>query len=295
MGRMSSVRTRWSKTGRLVAGLAATAVMVCFLACGENPPISGDGRINGPGTPSSCATPQQGCPCTPGSVVACGKHVNTDDNFIYCYQGNRYCEPSGVYGDCIEGSIVSKSTSSSIHTPGLGTSAACSGGETGPLLVCSGGKRQGDFCTTNADCSPGKKKCAAGPDDGKNCRDDSECSDPGLCAQFNGECNGGTRDHKGCDTAGDAPAAHARSILVPARGSARSTSDSAKRERTRVRPATATQTAAARIASEATERASEGRRTRRSAGTTISARAAPAPARTPARPPRSIPATPTAT
>ena len=183
----------------VAASVMFASVVGLFVACGQTPPDAAGGPPTNSGPPS-CLTPQQGCPCTPGSVAACGKHVNEDLNFIYCYQGTRYCEPSGVYGDCVEGTVVPKSVSS-VYTQALGTPAPCVAGavSTGPLRVCSGGKRQGDFCNTNADCSPGRKKCAGGPHDGNNCKDDSHCDLPGLCHGFNGECNGGTRHNKGCD------------------------------------------------------------------------------------------------
>ena len=95
----------------MVLALSVIAGLVGLLAasCGDTPNnAAGDGTLKN-NDPNACATPQMGCPCTAGSVVACGKKVSGDSNFIYCYQGKRECGPSGVYGDCVDGTIVPKS------------------------------------------------------------------------------------------------------------------------------------------------------------------------------------------
>lgn len=182
----------------------ALAIVVggIVVSCAESRPEATNG--GGQSGQASCATPQEGCPCSPGSVAACGKRFDGDNNFIYCYVGHRYCGPTGVYGDCVDGTVVPKSlVSSSIHTTALGTPAPCSGSDSGPLRVCTSGKSQGEYCTTALDCAGGVKKCLGGANDGANCKKEKDCADPGTCTSFNGTCVGGTRAGFGCDTLAD--------------------------------------------------------------------------------------------
>lgn len=195
---------RWTGARRMSVAVTltlATAVVGVIASCGDpRPAASGDGSNQPP--LGACATPQTGCTCTPGSVVPCGKTVHGDLNFIYCYVGTRTCGPEGIYGECGEGTVVTKSFSS-LHVSALGAPGACTGADPGPLRVCTSGKRQGDACTVDLDCSGGKKKCLGGPNDGANCSKSKDCADPGDCVSFNGTCSGGTRSGFGCDVAAD--------------------------------------------------------------------------------------------
>lgn len=173
---MQSKPGRWSKTDRVSmavsVALISFAVAVLAASCSDPPPAA-DGAgsvIPGPGV---CATPQAGCPCSQGSIVACGKTVSGDQHFLYCYEGKRTCLPSGVYGDCADGTIVTKSVTTGLHALGLGAPGPC-GASTGPLLVCTSGKKQGEFCNTNADCGNGVKRCLGGSDHGSPCKDDGD-------------------------------------------------------------------------------------------------------------------------
>jgi fibro-slime domain-containing protein len=205
---MSPMTKHWSKMSRasVAVSLAVTAVVVAVVAsCSDSPSLATGENGTGPNAGSSCTTPQTGCPCTPGSVAACGHRVDGDLNFIYCYEGQRHCGPSGVYGECGEGSVVPMSLGGGLHTSGLGTPGACQGDTPGPLLVCTSGKRQGEYCTSALDCASGVKKCLGGANDGSSCKKEKDCADPGLCTSFNGTCTGGTRNGFGCDALADCP------------------------------------------------------------------------------------------
>jgi fibro-slime domain-containing protein len=203
---MTERSTRLRRMGVGVT-LALTFVGLCVVvSCGDNPPgAAGDGTSNQP-IPSGCATPQAGCPCDPGTEVACGQKVKGDLDFLYCYEGVRRCSAAGVYGECGEGSVVTKSLTSTIHTMDLaGSPTTCTGLITAPLLVCTNGRRQGEFCLTSLECSAGVKKCLGGPDDGASCRKEKDCGDPGTCTGFFGTCTGGTRNTFGCNALADCP------------------------------------------------------------------------------------------
>ena len=103
---VARVTTKGAAAGLVVAVTIALAVIV---SCGDPRPSASEGSPAIGAPVSSCRTPQAGCACTPGTAVACGKRVDGDLNFIYCYEGVRSCGPSGVYGDCAEGSVVTKS------------------------------------------------------------------------------------------------------------------------------------------------------------------------------------------
>lgn len=199
MGSVASTLKRIAVVTMPLAALAGGIVS----ACGAGHPALSSGADPDPGA-GSCATPQMGCPCTPGSVVTCGKTVNTTNDFRFCYEGKRTCTPAGVYGDCEDGNIVSHSLSTGIHALGLGSPAPCTNPiTTQPLMVCTDGKHKGDECTTNLDCGGGKKKCSGGTDSHKDCKKNSECQV--LCTQFLGKCSGGTNNDFGCNVATDCP------------------------------------------------------------------------------------------
>ena len=198
---VARVTTKGAAAGLVVAVTIALAVIV---SCGDPKPSASEGSPAIGAPVSSCRTPQAGCACTRGTDVACGKRVDGDLNFIHCYEGVRSCGPSGVYGDCAEGSVVTKSLST-IHTAGLGTTGPCGGTETTPLRVCTSGKQQGEYCTSNVDCGGGVKKCRGGPNDGSSCKKEKDCADPGECTSFNGTCSGGPRNTFGCNSLADCP------------------------------------------------------------------------------------------
>lgn len=152
----------------------------------------------------SCATPQAGCTCdAPGAQVPCGHTLRGDQNFIYCFEGVRTCLPSGVYGECAEGSVVTHALSTQVLRPMAlaGSSTSCSGTVSGPLLACTNGRQRGEACTVNADCNPGRKKCSGSSDPTQDCRDDGDCNV--ACTRFNGECTGGPTPNIGCDANAD--------------------------------------------------------------------------------------------
>lgn len=137
----------------------------------------------------------------PGAKVACGKRVDGDFSYVYCFEGVRTCLETGVYGECQEGSIVARPLSA-IRPSALATSSsACTGGTTANLLVCVTGKKQGEPCQTGADCGPGKKKCTGGTDSTKDCKRDGDCQV--LCGRFNGKCSGGPTPNIGCNVDAD--------------------------------------------------------------------------------------------
>ncbi|HSO37023.1 MAG TPA: hypothetical protein VLT33_31075, partial [Labilithrix sp.] len=161
---MTEHLTKLRRLGVAVTLGLSLVTLGVVVSCGDPPAPGADGTRGQP-SPPSCATPQAGCPCTPGTVVACGQKVSGDLNFLYCYEGRRVCGAGGTYGDCGEGSVVPRSLGN-IHTSALGSSLACSGLITAPLLVCTSGKQQGEYCASNLDCGSGVKKCLGGPDDG---------------------------------------------------------------------------------------------------------------------------------
>lgn len=188
----------------LRAAVGAAIVIAAIISCGDSLPGATDDGTAGVPPGGACATPETGCPCTPGTSVPCGKEVRKDNDFIYCYQGTRVCGPDGKYGECEEGAIVPKSLSS-LRIQTLGAAEACSGSDSGPLKVCTQGKKQGEFCTTHADCAPGVKLCNSGPNAGAPCKKEKDCAEPGSCVSYNGRCNGGVRHGLGCDGLADCP------------------------------------------------------------------------------------------
>ncbi len=184
--------------------LTVTAIVLgVVVSCGDPPPPGGDGT-RPLSSPPSCATPQMGCPCAPGLVVACGEKVSGDLNFIYCYQGRRVCGLGGTYGACGEGSVVPHAVSN-VRTAAFGAPSSCTGLNPAQLLVCASGKQQGEYCATNLDCANGVKKCRGGANDGASCKKENDCADPGTCTSFNGTCTGGGRNGFGCDALVDCP------------------------------------------------------------------------------------------
>lgn len=204
---MSVTRSRnWAARLSALMFLGASVIVGVGIACSDpREGVSADGTQRPPTASIACGTPQMGCPCDiPGQTVPCGKKITGDNHFIYCFEGRRACLPSGVYGDCGEGTIVAKSLTT-IHTSALAsTSSVCSGGGvSGPIKVCTSGKNVGDECTTNADCPAGTKKCKGNGEKNKNCEDDGECND--QCGQRDGTCTGGAENGSGCDNNGDCP------------------------------------------------------------------------------------------
>jgi fibro-slime domain-containing protein len=196
--------TRLHRTGVGVTLTVAFIGLGVVVSCSDPPPVGGGASTPAQASPTSCATPQTGCPCTPGVEVACGEKINGDLNFIYCYQGRRVCGPSGTFGTCGEGSVVPHALTS-IGTAALGAPSSCTGLDPVQLRVCTSGKQQGEYCNTNLDCSGGVKKCLGGANDGASCKKEKDCADPGSCTSFNGTCTGGARNGFGCDALADCP------------------------------------------------------------------------------------------
>lgn len=202
--RSSTMRRLGAMTSVALISVVAAVVGACAASCADKPLAAADGTTNIGSPPTSCATPQMGCACTPGSVAACGKRVTGDLNFLYCYEGKRVCDATGVYGDCVDGTVVAKSLTSGLHTAALGTPSGCvSSDTTSPLMVCTSGKQKGEVCTTNVDCGGGVKMCSGGSDNSTSCKKNSDCQL--LCSSFVGTCTGGANNGQHCDVAGDCP------------------------------------------------------------------------------------------
>ena len=114
---------------RLLALLSVTAVLVTAAAsCESRPSATEDGTSP---TVTECATPDVGCPCTPGAQVACGEKISGDQNFVWCYQGTRTCGADGRFGECLDGTVEARSITTlssptaGIRPLGLGTPMAC--------------------------------------------------------------------------------------------------------------------------------------------------------------------------
>lgn len=110
---------------RIVAALAL--LVVTIVACGSDPLVAaGDDPTSGPLGAASCATPQEGCPCSePGKAIECGKVEQRAGDYVTCSMGYRTCG-AGKWGACNGTSITTKSITS-IHTSALATSpTACS-------------------------------------------------------------------------------------------------------------------------------------------------------------------------
>lgn len=124
-------------TRRLLVLLAvATLLVMTAMACETRPGSGGDGTSPPQG---ECSTPRAGCPCTPGTQIACGEKISGDQNFVWCYQGTRTCGADGVYGACLEGTIEPRSvttlssSTAGIRPLGLGTPMACSSVSSNPF------------------------------------------------------------------------------------------------------------------------------------------------------------------
>jgi len=90
---------------------AMTAVAACS---SQMPPPIGDqdGSIGPPINGGTCATPQEGCPCTTeGATTACGTIVRKSGSYVTCSQGERTCT-SGKWGTCVGDQIYIKSVDS---------------------------------------------------------------------------------------------------------------------------------------------------------------------------------------
>lgn len=204
-------RETWStRVGRMsvVLAFAALAAVGVGLACSDPQADPAGDKTQQPPSSMACSTPDVGCPCdVVGQTIPCGKKWSSDLNFIYCYEGTRACQSDGKWSECTEGSIVPKAINpkTTIHTNALAaTSSVCSGGgSTAPIKVCVDGKNRGDECTSNLDCTNGKKKCDGASERTQDCEDDGDCN--GNCVRYNGTCNGGANNNYGCDVAGDCP------------------------------------------------------------------------------------------
>ena len=99
--------------------------------------------------------------------------------------------------------MTTKSVGGGLHTSALGSvPSSCTGGLTGDTIsVCTSGKKEGEFCAANADCTDGKLKCSGGTDSTKNCHTDDDCEK--VCTPFNGHCEGGGSPDVGCDSDAD--------------------------------------------------------------------------------------------
>ena len=212
---MTDRLTRLHRTGVVVTLTLCTVALGIVVSCGDSPLAPGGDGTRPQTSSYSCATPQTGCPCTPGAAdVPCGEKVSGDRNFIYCYQGTRSCTSTGTYGACGEGSVVPHAVTN-VSLAALGAPLRCSGTDTGPLLVCTNGKQQGEYCLVDLDCSAGIKKCLGGANDGASCKKEKDCADPGACTSFNGTCTGGARNGFGCDALADCPGG---TLCAPAGG-----------------------------------------------------------------------------
>jgi fibro-slime domain-containing protein len=102
------------------------------MACGDQRPEAGGGVGTIDNNPGSCATPQAGCACTPGSDAPCAVETKGDDHFIFCEKGTRTCA-TGVWSECVtngETSVQARiptSFGSGLHTDALGMSSTCAG------------------------------------------------------------------------------------------------------------------------------------------------------------------------
>lgn len=197
------MKTILSRQWGVVLGAVLLSTLGIAVACGDpKAGVAADLDPSRQPDPAKCGTPQMGCPCdTPGTKVACGKHISGAVDFVYCYEGSRECLPTGVYGDCTEGSIVPKAMSMIRPTALATTSTACSGGDPGPVTACSSGRQEGEPCTSNLDCTNGVRKCYGGSDSTQSCRRNNHCDV--ACGHFNGTCSGGTSPNIGCDSNAD--------------------------------------------------------------------------------------------
>lgn len=165
-----------SRAGFFILAVFGAFVLLVAASCGDNPRVSDGAGNRGVGA-NSCLTPQKGCPCSnPGETVACGRTVHAEDNFVYCYMGQRRCGADGRFGDCLDGQLAIKSLSSLSLTSGglkplaLGTPMSCTayangegGADSGPttfppsaLPACAAGL---PGIGASCDCTGGGATC----------------------------------------------------------------------------------------------------------------------------------------
>jgi hypothetical protein len=207
-------RSRLRQWGRLAIVMAAPCV-AWLGACGtDRPNAAGDGTNLGAMPGSSCATPNDGCPCIePGLVVPCGKVVHQSADYVTCSMGHRQCI-GAQWGTCIgDTDVTTRSTSFSIlgagisgggdvRPLGLGSPSACTttGGALGGTLLCVGGAKDGEKCKNGVVCPGGvcsAGKCSGGANDEKGCNVAADCPG-GSCNLGDGKCVGGTQDTGDC-------------------------------------------------------------------------------------------------
>jgi hypothetical protein len=117
-----------------VAAAMAAALALLSSGCGNTPPDAlGEGQGSGAssGGGPTCATPNQGCPCSdPGEEVACGTVEQRSGNYVTCSEGTRTCE-TGAWGPCVGQYVTtlvlpsSSGGSSGITLQGLNPPQAC--------------------------------------------------------------------------------------------------------------------------------------------------------------------------
>ena len=114
-----------------IGPLLASGLLCAVLAgCGasQNPDSSGgstgvDGGVGG----GSCATPNQGCPCSdPGQTAACGEVVQNSGGYVTCSEGTRTCD-NGTWGTCVGQYTTTKAAPSGggLQIQGLNPSSPC--------------------------------------------------------------------------------------------------------------------------------------------------------------------------
>ena len=209
MTRSSSFAARGLSAGAALTVLVGVILFACASHPDSNSASEGEGGAGGGGAGSACTT--EGCPCAPETSVACGVTFSGDQDFLYCYEGQRKCV-GGRLGACADGSIVPTSRSliatraaqlaSGLRPMSLGSSAACTANTAAPVSFCIGGGRDSQACTVAADCPGGSCGtfvgiCEAGANDGEGCNNGSNCPG-GACETGGGVCLGGTKNAKKC-------------------------------------------------------------------------------------------------
>ena len=104
-------------------------IVLVIASCSDSPPPTATTSSSGAPSALGCETPQEGCACTTGTVVPCATTTKADDDFLYCYEGQRACQ-NGVYGSCVDGTIVARSktfvsNAGGLHTTIYGTPTGC--------------------------------------------------------------------------------------------------------------------------------------------------------------------------
>jgi fibro-slime domain-containing protein len=103
---------------------------------------------------TTCATPQEGCPCAIGGSADCAVEIKQDPDFVWCQSGTRTCT-AGSWSACVtngETAIHSKSLPLSlsngafVHTLALGTQMTCA---SSGLDLCD------PYCQSTDDTAPG--------------------------------------------------------------------------------------------------------------------------------------------